>query len=273
MRADLACRAATTTDIKTFIQLVFPLNWGGIAARILETGATFSDRVCPWAPRWSQIPYVQKKGKTEFESHMKTIMFRIHDCLHQLWGLPYPGTPGSQDDFYYYKRGQMCGEVAVLTLTEFVYGKYLWDTYPDCRDFIDGRNAVPLLFGPLKDKDLLQIGARLDDLLHKKSQPLWVRENSYAKEFVKDYVPMLEFDRTMIDQCWSLFGRNPSFLEQLKEAPRDRYGRDLDGLELTLWMLADFQHLLTTSPDVDTPLMMFNRERRANITLPKGWPV
>lgn len=273
MRADLAHMAATSTCLEDFIHLAFPPTWRGIACRILETGATFSPEVCPWAPRWTEIPHTQKRGKTEFESDMKTIMFRMHDCLHQLWGLPYPGQNLTQEDFYYYKRGQMCGEVAVLTLTEFMYGKYLWDTYPDCRDFLDTRNAVPLLRGALAGKDLLQLGARLDDLLHKKSRPLWVRHSVIATAFCDDYVPMLECDRDMIDKAWTVFQNNPEFVQQLKQAPRDRYGRNLDGLELTLWMLSDFQHLLTTEPDIDVPLMTFNRERRAKIQIPKEWPV
>ena len=47
----------------------------------------------------------------------------------------------------------------------------------------------------------------------------------------------------------------------------------LDGLELTLWMIADFQHLLSSTVEVDWALASFNAGRRALIQLPPTWPV
>jgi hypothetical protein len=259
--------AANTTNITQFLEIAFPPEWKGIAARILETGVTMSDAPCKWAPRWSQIPPTKRYGDGTLQTHAKSIIFRVHDCLHQLWGLPHPGD-FSEEDFYYYKRGQMCGEVAVLTITEFVYAKWLYDTVPELREMIWHRNALPLLEGPLKGKSLEQLAMRLDGLLHKKIRPRWVRENPWATNFCDDYVPMLEKDRAQIDINWEAMKRMNWKPDGI---PKARFGRNLDGLELTVWMIHDFEHLLSSHPEPDWALVRFNRERRRNIILPAGW--
>lgn len=121
---------------------------------------------------------------------MKSVIFRVHDFLHQLWGLPHPEN-FSEEEFYYFKRAQMCGEMAVLTLTEFVYCKWLYSAYPEASRFLLERNALQMLQGPLAGKSTLEIALRLDELLHKKIRPRWVREHRYSMAFCDDYVPML----------------------------------------------------------------------------------
>ena len=261
-------KASETNDIEEFMSLAFPPTWGGIRARIIESGAQFADGMCPWAPRWSKIPLTLRKGKTSEETAFKSVIFRVHDCLHQLWGLPHPGSKFSEEDFYYYKRTQMCGEVAVLTLAEFVYAEYLYDTYPTARPWLWNRNALPLLKGPLFQKNNFQIAMRLDNLLHNKMMPVWVRNNEHARKFVEDYVPMLEKDRQQIDVNWALMKKTGWLPDN---APNVRFSRGLDGLELTLWMIEDFEHLLFTDSEVDRALTEFNRSRRELIILPEGW--
>jgi len=260
-------RASESRDLEEFLNLAFPSDWGGIAARIVETGAEMSVEKCGWAPRWSKIPPTVRKGSASIETAAKSVIFRVHDCLHQLWGLPHPGS-FSEDDFYYYKRAQMCGEVAVLTLTEFVYCDYLRRQYPELAPLIWSRNAIPLLEGPMAGKSTEQVAMRLDDLLHKKSRPKWVRENPIALAFVEDYVPMLERDREQIDLNWAAM-KAANWLPE--GAPKAKFGPSLDGLELTVWMIRDFEHLISSSPDIDRALAAFNRERRARLVLPPGW--
>lgn len=260
-------RAAKTSDIMEFLMLAFPPEWEGIAARILETGAEFSTEPCGWAPRWSKIPMTCRYGDGDVETAMKSVIFRVHDCLHQLWGLPHPGA-FTIDDQYYYKRAQMCGEVAVLTLTEFFYCHYLYEQYPELESALWSRNALPLLFGPLSGKTKVQVAMRLDGLLHKKIRPRWVREDKYATAFVEDYVPMLEEDRRQIDINWAAMKDNKWFPN---DAPKAKFGRDLDGLELTVWMVEDFIHLLSSHANPDWALVEFNRERRSKLVLPPGW--
>lgn len=267
--------AADTTDIETFLARAFPPEWKGVAARILETGVTMSGEPCNWAPRWSPIPPTVRTDKAGNEdiTRLKSIIFRVHDCLHQLWGLPHPGTDFTKDDFYYYKRAQMCGEVAVLTITEFVFCKWVYDTYPTLQYHLWSRQALPMLETHLKGKSLLQIVMRMDDLLHKKSRPRWVREDPIASAFCDDYVQMLQTDRDMIDICWEVMKENPEFVRSLYQMPKARFGRDLDGLELTIWMVEDFEHLLSSATVPDYGLIAFNRERRSKIQFPEGWPV
>lgn len=267
---DLFRTAYLVRDVAIFLDLMFPPEWSGILARIVESGAEFSTGMCPWAPRWSPIPPTVRRGKTELATHVKSCMFRVHDCIHQLWGLPIP-RGFTTDDFYLYKRAQMCGEVAVLTLTEFCFADHLFRRFaghPGVAETLLRRNAIPMLEGPLSGKTPLQIALRMDDLLHKKSRPRWVREHAPSTAFVDDYVPMLEFDRRDIDHNWALM---KAANWKPEGAPNARYSVDLDGLELTSWMIEDFFHLRATDAVVDTALRDFNRERRRRIQLPDGW--
>ncbi len=255
-------------DIKYFLDILFPAEWKSIAARIIESGAEFSSDMCAWAPKWSKIPPTVKKGNSELEIAVKSCIYRIHDCIHQLWGLPIPGENFSQEDFYSYKRAQMCGEVAVLTLTEFAFAKHFMTMFPNIKEFIMKRNAIPMMNGPLAGKNILQIALRLDSLLHKKICPKWVRDMPEAMAFVNDYVPMLESDRNTIDHNWKI-------MKDLNwrpiNAPNSRYSLNLDGLELTSWMINDFFHLMDTDSVIDEGLQKFNKERREKIILPNGW--
>ncbi len=270
-----------TRDIEEFLALIFPPTWKSIAARIIETGATFSNEPTKWAPRWTQIsPTVRGKSIVDqlenpirsvdrlTTMHVKSCIYRAHDCIHQLWGLPIPND-FSEEEFYGYKRAQMCGEVAVLTLTEFLLCNHIYESSdPTIRKIILGRNAIPMLHGPLAGKGILQIASRLDGLLHKKIKPHWVRGDVNALRFVDDYVPMLEHDRREIDKNWAL-------MKKLKwkplGAPFTRYSSDLDGLELTQWMIQDFLHLMDTDDKIDVALTEFNKDRRSKIVLPELW--
>ena len=63
----------------------------------------------------------------------------------------------------------------------------------------------------------------------------------------------------------------PSLGWKPEGAPFTRYSSNLDGLELTQWMIQDFEHLLGTDDKVDWELAKFNQERRQKIRLPNGW--
>lgn len=268
MNSQLIIDAYNSQDIKYFLDILFPEEWKSIAARIVETGAEFSTNMCDWAPKWSKIPLTVKKGKTELEVAVKSCIYRVHDCIHQLWGLPIQGINFSQEDFYSYKRAQMCGEVAVLTLTEFAFVKHLMMTFSDIESILMKRNAIPMMNGPLAGKSILQIALRLDSLLHKKICPKWVRDMPEAMNFVNDYVPMLENDRKTIDHNWNLMKKLNWYPDG---APNSRYNLNLDGLELTTWMINDFFHLIDTDPIIDENLRLFNKSRREKIILPNGW--
>jgi hypothetical protein len=262
-------KAHNTRDLEEFIGLVFPEEWMPICARIIESGAEYSseDR---FAPKWTPIPYTERHGDDGLETALKSTIFRVHDCLHQLWGLPIP-TAYDEDNFYQFKRAWMCAEVAVLTLTEFVYCKWLLDTQPQLHDLLMKRNT--LLFKEtteLKFKTTREIAARLDQLLHKKINPKWVRDNVHARLFLEDFVPMLEEDRVNIDHNWKLLKANVP-LGELSALPNQRYSSHLDGLELTTWMIDDFYHLMGTDEQVDMQLKEFNKERRSNVMLPRTW--
>lgn len=260
--------AAKEKDVEKFMRLMFPPEWSPIIARIVESGVDYAD-ACEWAPRWSDIPFTVKTGKNELEASFKTCMYRIHDCFHQLWGLPIPQHNFSESDYFIFKRAQMCGEVAVLTLSEFILSKYLYDKYPEVREFMYKRCAIPMIEGPLSGKSPHEIAMRLDDILHKKNRPRWLRNDTNSSKFADYYVPMLEWDRQAIDHNWYVM-KSTNWMPP-KSAPNSRYSENLDGLELTLWMITDFYHLLNTDSVVDVTLAEFNKKRRKEIVLPSGW--
>lgn len=266
--SDVFSEAFHTTGIENFLRLIFPREWQPIQSRILESGATFSQEGCPWAPRWSKIPLTVRYGTTELETHVKSCIYRAHDCLHQLWGLPHPDPDFTQEGFYVYKRSQMCGEVAVLTLTEFVLCPLLLKAHPEIKDTIVKRNALAMLEGPLRGRSIEQIAARLDTLLHKKLRPAWVRQHPEAMAFCDDYVPMLQFDRDCIDHNWKLMQAAKWSNSRIPNAP---YSQELDGLELTQWMIRDFFHQMDTGAATDYALVVFNQSRREDLVLPEGW--
>jgi len=264
-------KAAKSVNLKEFLFEVFPDEWYPIAARILESGAEFGD-TDKFAPRWSPIPYTIRKSNKgdEMETYLKTVIFRVHDCIHQLWGLPIPKSFDIESK-YMFKRMWMCAEVAVLTITEFIYCQWLYDTQPYLRIFLENRNT--LLFKStteLRNKSPVQLAARLDQLLHKKIRPKWVRDNKYAMIFLDDYVPMLEQDRKNIDHNWELLCEqdDKSYLNYI---PNQRYNSNLDGLELTQWMIADFYHQINTDNEIDIELAEFNKNRRKKVQLPNSW--
>jgi hypothetical protein len=260
--------AFNTRDIARFMELMFPPEWSALRARIIESGATMSKDLCDWAPRWSPVPPTVRGDADALEGRVRSCIYRMHDCLHNLWGLPIPGAEFSKADFYVYKRSQMCGEVAVLTLTEFAFCKSLLDRHPSLRDILWSRDALAMLDGPMRGRSLVQVAARLDGMLHKWAHPQWVREHAASLSFAAYYVPMLEHDRRAIDHNWELM---KAAQWRPVGAPNARYSTDTDGLELTTWMIDDFQHLMDTDHVVDEELAAFNRGRRAGIVLPKGW--
>lgn len=123
-------KAFLTRDISEFMDEVFPTSWNGIKARIIETGVIFVDADPnheKFALGWSFITPVTRLSKrgNERETWFKSIIFRVHDVLHQLFSLFVPQT-WEDDELYQLKRMWMCAEVAVLTLTEFVYCQWLY---------------------------------------------------------------------------------------------------------------------------------------------------
>ncbi len=108
----------------------------------------------------------------------------------------------------------------------------------------------------------------MDDILHKNSKPRWVRENEFATKFWDYYVPMLEEDRNGVDNNWEAMKAANWVPDRL---PNSRYSPHLDGLELTIWMIEDFYHLMKTDEEIDWPLRGFNQGRRNGLNLPDGW--
>lgn len=269
-------RAFESRNVAEFMDLVFPSSWGGIKARILETGVMFEEgdpNEEKFALGWSFIRPTMRlsKRENERETWFKSIIFRVHDVLHQLFSLFVPSRWDDEEELRHLKRMWMCAEVAVLTLTEFVWCQWLYDTQPHLREFLEHRNT--LLFKnttQLAEKTPKEIASVLDQLLHLKARPKWVTENPHGLEFLRDFVPMLQVDRVNIDYNFELLIAQRD-KEYLKHMPRPCYGKELDGRELTVWMIKYFELMKNTGDTVDEELATFNRERRSKLNLPDGW--
>lgn len=270
-------KAFLTRDVAEFMDLVFPPSWGGIKARIIETGVIFLDGkddegMEKFALGWSFITptmRMSKRGNIK-ETWLKSIIFRVHDVLHQLFSLFVPQT-WDDEELYSLKRMWMCAEVSVLTLTEFVYCQWLYDTQPHLREFLEHRNT--LLFKnttQLSGKTPQDTASVLDQLLHLKARPKWVTDSEYGVKFLDDFVPMLEEDRVNIDHNLRIL-REQTDKEYLKFMPTPCYGKHLDGRELTVWMIRYFETLMDTGSEPDMMLAEFNQSRRSHINLPDSW--
>lgn len=277
--ANLACKfiqtnpfykAMNSGDLANFMREIYPLNWGGLIARIIETGVKFSDDPNePWLIGVSNINKTYKTGTTFIDSLLKSVLFTSHDCLHQLWGLPNIKN-FDDEDFNFFKRAQMCGEITVLTITEFILAKQLKKRCPELEGIIDKRNSTAMMKygGPLYHISPVQLAARLDELLHKKITPDWIMGSEDGEKFLKHYVPMLQRDRDNIDANWEIM-KKYNFIPNAM--PNTRYSRKMTGLELTQWMIEDFMHIRNSDEIIDYELAEFNAQRRKRYPVPTEW--
>lgn len=261
-------RAFETDDIEAFLSLALPPSWKGVASRILESGGTMRAEPGPWCPGWTPVPLTLRgEGEDRPTQVARSVMYRVHDCLHNLWPQPHPSR--TEEGRVAYKRVQMAGEVAVLTLTEFAYGQWLFDTYPELRDAIGPRVAVGLRKGLFRHLTLEQIAHRIADILHMGKEYAWARENPEVRAWVEYYGPMLAADRALVDRCWEAIDKGG--WQPPADAPSARTGMGLTGRETTAWMVQDFHHLIRSDAEPDWGLVQLNRARRASIQLPGSW--
>jgi hypothetical protein len=259
-------RAFETDDIEVFIAHALPPAWTGVAARILESGVTLTATPGPWCPGWTPVPLTLRgQGEDRWTQITRSVMYRVHDCLHNLWPQPHPTADGRRA----YKRIQLAGEVAVLTITEFAYGEWLWDTFPVLRRVVEPRVAVGLRKGLFRHLTLEQIAHRAADILHMGKDYAWARESPEVQSWVDYYRPMLAADRAMADRCWAAIERTG--WQPPPDAPNTRIGPDFTGRETTAWMIQDFEHHIRSHAAPDWGLVRLNRARRAGILLPEDW--
>ena len=256
-------------NLYDFMDSLFPYNWGGVKARIIETGVKLSKVPQPWLIGVSDINLTVKSGNTYIQTLVRSCLFTAHDCFHNLWGLPFIDN-FSKNSLNIFKKAQMSGEVAVLCVTEFILAKQLQKKHPELTYIIGQRNAVPMISNgevlyQLSPRDL---AGRLDEILHAKMNQLWVRESKTASAFFDDYVPMLQRDRDNIDENWDIMKRENFIPNGL---PNVRYSKNMSGSQLTQWMIDDFMHLRSSDEHIDYDLAEFNHKRRAAMKVPSDW--
>ena len=262
-------RAASAEDIYSFMDELFPSDWGGVKSRITETGVKLTKTPEPWLIGFSDISFTQKSGSTYLESLLKSCLFTAHDCFHNLWGLPYIDD-FSDESFDLFKKAQMSGEVAVLCVTEFFLAKELVKSMPELKYIVEKRCAIQMISngGDLYQITPRDLAGRLDEVIHTGMDQFWVRKSKIASDFFGYYIPMLQKDRENIDANWEIMKKN-NFIPNA--FPNVRYNVNLTGAELTKWMVEDFLYMKTTDMHIDYELAEFNHKRRRAMKVPSGW--
>lgn len=99
-----------------FLTEILPPEWENVRDVIVNTGANWSDSH-EWCPGWTNIPRtVRGDLPTKFTtSAARSALFRAHDFLHQLWAIP-----TDYENYRDYDLIQICGEIVVLYLTEWL---------------------------------------------------------------------------------------------------------------------------------------------------------
>lgn len=272
--------AFNSRDVEEFLFLCFPPAWSNAANRIIASGAQFGPIDAPWYAGWSTIPPTIRVGSTPEETAMKSIIYRVHDCIHNLWPNPLPSMFDSFDEEHRssLKRAIISAEIAVLTITEFFYCKWIYNTYPELRECILKRRAISVY----PSDSMIETAVFLDAIL-RGGEWLWLwTTQPEAEEFQKDYVRMLDEDRKSADKCWEAICTHKD--EWIKLSLRCSAGRGLRGfvpphlgpLETTLFMVVDFQQ---SAERKDTHPVLYtdyarkcNQENRQNFILPSWWP-
>lgn len=262
-------KAYKSETLLEFMKELYPVNWGGICARIIETGVSFTEEDEPWLIGVSDIQKTVRKGNTYVESILKSVLFMAHDTFHNLWGLPYIKDFDLNNQEFFMKA-QMCGEIAVLTVTEFILAKQIKKRHKELGSLIDKRNAVPMMnYGEelyhLSPRDL---ATRLESILKDGKYQKWIYNTDTGMNFFNDYIPMLQKDIRNILQNWDTMKRYNFIPNALCN---NRYNSNMSSSELTQWMLDDFMHQRNSDGNIDYELSEFNRNRRKRMVVPTEW--
>jgi len=163
----------------------------------------------------------------------------MHDLFHQISPVEVSGKY-DEDSRVQFKKSSMCGEVAVLYLTEFRYAEALAEAKPEWEEDIRERKSLPLL-DLMRRKGVLawedQV-ACLDNLLYGDSFFPFLQGEPEVKDFIEDYWSMFERDRGFLDHNWEL-------LKGDKWEPKRviSYDPTLNHLELTKHMVKIFLYI------------------------------
>jgi hypothetical protein len=269
---NLIYQAFNTRDLEIFMNLMFPKSWKPVIYTILESGAIMSKDNCHWAPKWSMVPPTIRGNlqENELDCMVRSCIFRVHDCIHNLWGLHMPGNMYSELDRINYKKSQMAGEIAVLGITEFVYCRHLLDMHPSLHKIIIERDAIKMTQGVMKNGSLDSIVLKLNQILYENIYPSWINSDVNTLNFINYYRPMLERDRQGVDNNWEILKINRQIQNNCSD---DKYDNTLTGGELSLWMCRNFNMILNDkSKKLSSNVVEKNRMlRNASNVFPDNW--
>lgn len=246
-------------DLSLFLPAALPLQWSSVGSRILNSGARFGEEDVLWWAGWSDIPLTVRRGHSKEETALKSIIYRVHDAIHNLWPNPLPRS-FSDGDRASFKRCIMSSEVAVLSIVEFGYCRWIYETFPDLRDLILRRRAL-VTYGW---RSLRETARFLDAVLHRGDD---VSDWSCVPEavaFREDYFAMLGRDRVDCDRA-AISEHRVEWLAATRGLAADVVPPVLDGLNTTLWMVDDFERCVA-STEADVTCC------RPRLVLPTWWP-
>jgi len=267
--------AYETDCILTFCNIMMGPSWSGIVARIMENGAQFNKHnKIDWLPGWSSISMTKKISKTNDsdEAIFKSLVYRFHDIIHNIWVFPNLKITSPKDEFLY-KKIQMAGEVATLTITEFFWLSNLHREVPyKWKVFIEKRNAHKIYGVPIKEEIIYDVGDYVS-LMVGEGSIKGAFSGTASEDFASDYFRMLEEDRSMIDENLSLIKMNNWSPSANKFYIPSRYDYDISEKKLVRSMLRNFmKYFENKRTSFNNSLRFSNLNRRyAMNPFPSGW--
>jgi hypothetical protein len=253
-----------------------PIQWSGVYSKIIENGASFGyNKKIDWLPGWSDISTTEKLSKKSDldEAIFKSVVYRFHDVIHNIWIFPNIAIK-DEHDAALYKKIQMAGEIATLAVTEFFWLSNLYydissDKY---KEFIRKRNAQKIFGAKIKRMSIYSVAKHISLMAGEGS-----REGSFSgticEDFASDYFRMLEEDRNMIDTNTFLIkkdGWSPSSQELYIPPEKDYESSE----EAMIRRMLTYFMKLYKNPNFEhnKNLRRLNLERKSKMNqFPIGW--
>jgi hypothetical protein len=268
-------KAYNTKDVFEFCNIIMP-EWRGVVTKILENGTEFNSfEKSDWLPGWSSISLSKRLSKINVIDDMifKSVVYRFHDIIHNLWIFPNLKISNVEDELLY-KKIQMAGEVTTLVITEFFWLCNLFDKIESdkYKQYIEKRNAYKIYGKEIKNISIHEIGDYVSLMVGEGSKKDAFK-NTLSEDFADDYYRMLENDRVMID-------KNIKIIKKQNWTPANdnfyvpqKFMYDISEKDLVRFMLSEFMDLY------ENPKHNFNYAnrnenlvRRRNMNkFPSGW--
>lgn len=238
-----------TQDVNKFVEIMTPKEWVNLVPVFKSLNLKF-EKDCGWIPGLTNIPLTTRGSDADFPNKViRSVMFRYHDVLHNLWGQP---TEKST-----YVDVQIAGEFVVLVLSECWHGKLMYESScAEVKEILECKEAIKLHDSFLVGKTKKQTALELESIFFHGAE--FTTTCKYTNKFINYFRPMLLQDFENSTSNLKLFEELG-----LKEECITKYKKDEN---MICQMMDNFESLVKGEGDLlYTPIKHKLRK------LPKGW--